>query len=69
MVRSGRPLRQHPRRTGGPGRVPYRGGMKWILLIIALVAVAYVFRVVLLSKVLGQSEARTRRALERRKRS
>jgi len=43
--------------------------MKWILLIIALVAVAYVFRVTLLSKVLGQSESRTRRALERRKRS
>jgi hypothetical protein len=43
--------------------------MKWILLIIALVAVAYVFRVTLLAKVLGQSEARTRRALQRRKRS
>lgn len=41
----------------------------WFLLIIAIVGVAYVFRVQLLSKVLGQSEARTRRALERRKRS
>lgn len=59
------------RRRCARSRPPSRtvGDMKWILLIIALVAVVYVFRVTLLSKVLGQSEARTRRALERRKRS
>ncbi|MGH3498550.1 MAG: hypothetical protein ACRDP1_13900 [Nocardioidaceae bacterium] len=43
--------------------------MWWILLVIvAAVAVGYVFRVQILSKVLGQSDARVRRALERRKR-
>lgn len=42
--------------------------MLWILLIIAAVVVAYVFRVQILSKVLGQSEDRVRRAIERRKR-
>ncbi|WP_271635696.1 hypothetical protein [Solicola gregarius] len=42
--------------------------MLWILLIIAAVVVAYVFRVQILSKVLGQSEDRVRRSLERRKR-
>lgn len=37
-----------------------------LLLVIAVVA-AYVFRVQLLSKVLGQDETRVRRMLERRK--
>ena len=39
-----------------------------LLLVVAVVALAYVFRVPLLAKVLGQSQDRTRRALERRKR-
>ncbi len=42
--------------------------MLWLVLIFAAVVAAYVFRVQLLSKVLGQSEDRVRRALERRKR-
>ncbi|HLR85634.1 MAG TPA: hypothetical protein VK059_11835 [Nocardioidaceae bacterium] len=43
--------------------------MMWILLIIAAAVVVYVFRVQIMAKVLGQSEDRVRRALERRKRS
>lgn len=42
--------------------------MQWLLLIVAVLVVAYVFRVQILSKVLGQSQDRVRRALERRKR-
>lgn len=42
--------------------------MKWILLIAVIVAVLFVFRVAVLAKVLGQSESRVQRALERRKR-
>lgn len=42
--------------------------MLWLVLILAAVVAAYVFRVQILSKVLGQSEDRVRRALERRKR-
>ena len=42
--------------------------MLWILLIVAAVVAAYVFRVQLLSKVLGQPESRVRGHLERRKR-
>jgi hypothetical protein len=41
--------------------------MGWILLIVALLILAYVFRVQLLSKVLGQPEERVRRMLGRRK--
>jgi len=46
---------------------PYAGGMLWLLIIIGVVVLAYVYRVQLLSKVLGQDEARVRRMLERRK--
>ncbi len=47
----------------------YAGAMLWILLVIIVVAVvAYKFRVPLLSKLLGQSESRVQRAIERRKR-
>jgi len=42
--------------------------MIWVLLIVAAVVAAYVFRVQLLSKVLGQPEERVRRQLEARKR-
>jgi hypothetical protein len=41
--------------------------MGWILLIVVLLVLAYVFRVQLLSKVLGQPEERIRRMLGRRK--
>jgi hypothetical protein len=41
--------------------------MGWILLIVVVLIVAYVFRVQLLSKVLGQPEERVRRMLGRRK--
>lgn len=41
----------------------------WILLAIIVVAVvAYKFRVPLMAKLLGQSETRVQRAIERRKR-
>ena len=43
--------------------------MKWILLIAVIVAVLFIFRVTVLSNMLGQSESRVQRALERRKRS
>ncbi len=43
--------------------------MLWILFVIIVVAVvAYVFRVQLLAKLLGQSESRVRARIERRKR-
>jgi hypothetical protein len=42
--------------------------MGYLLLLIAVLAVAYVFRVQLLSKILGQPESRVRARLERRKR-
>ena len=43
--------------------------MLWILLVIIAVAVAaYIFRVPLLAKLLGQSESRVRSRIERRKR-
>lgn len=43
--------------------------MWWILLAIVVVVVAaYTFRAQLLAKLLGQSESRVQRALERRKR-
>jgi hypothetical protein len=41
--------------------------MRWILLIVVVLILAYVFRVQLLSKVLGQPEERVRRMLSRRK--
>ncbi|MGH1561746.1 MULTISPECIES: hypothetical protein [Mumia] len=41
--------------------------MLWLLIIIGVVVLAYVYRVQLLSKVLGQDEARVRRMLDRRK--
>jgi len=43
-------------------------GFLIFLVIVAAVGLAYVFRVQLLSKVLGQSETRVRGQLERRKR-
>jgi len=42
--------------------------MKWILLIVIVLAVLFVLRVTVLAKVLGQDESRVQRALERRKR-
>ncbi len=43
--------------------------MLWILLLVIVAAVvAYKFRVPILAKVLGQSESRVQRAIERRKR-
>lgn len=42
--------------------------MEWLLVIVVVAVVLYVFRVQILSKVLGQSQDRVRRALERRKR-
>jgi hypothetical protein len=43
--------------------------MLWILLAIIVVAVvAYMFRVPLLAKLLGQSQSRVQRTIERRKR-
>jgi hypothetical protein len=42
--------------------------MLWFLIIVAALAAAYVFRVQLLSKVLGQPEERVRRQLQQRKR-
>lgn len=39
----------------------------WIMVIAVAVVLAYVFRVQILSRVLGQDEARVRRMLERRK--
>lgn len=39
----------------------------WFVVIVIALIVAYVFRVQLLSKILGQDEARVRRMLERRK--
>jgi hypothetical protein len=41
--------------------------MGWILLIVAILVVAYLFRVQILSKALGQPEERIRRMLGRRK--
>jgi hypothetical protein len=41
--------------------------MGWFLLIVVVLILAYVFRVQLLSKVLGQPEERVRRMLSRRK--
>jgi hypothetical protein len=40
-----------------------------IILIVAAIVVAYKYRLVILSKVLGQSQSRVQRALDRRKRS
>ena len=58
---------RRPRRTGAVAT--YAGGMLWILLVIIAVAVAaYIFRVPLLAKLLGQSESRVRSRIERRKR-
>ena len=43
--------------------------MLWFLIVLAIVVfVAYRFRLQILSKVLGQSQARVQRALDRRKR-
>jgi hypothetical protein len=42
--------------------------MLWLLLVLVIVAVAYVFRVPLLAKLTGQQPDRIRRAIERRKR-
>jgi hypothetical protein len=41
--------------------------MKWILLIAVILAVLFIFRVTVLAKMMGQSESRVQRALERRK--
>ncbi len=42
--------------------------MAWILILLVVIAVvAYKFRVPLLAKVLGQSETRVQRSLDRRK--
>ncbi len=47
----------------------YARSMLWILLLVIVAAVvAYKFRVPILAKVLGQSESRVQRAIERRKR-
>jgi hypothetical protein len=44
--------------------------MLWIIaLIVVAIVVAYRYRAAILSKVLGQSQSRVQRALERRKRS
>jgi len=43
-------------------------GFLILLVIVGALVAAYVFRVQLLSKILGQDEARVRRQLERRKR-
>jgi len=39
----------------------------WFVVIVVALIVAYTFRVQILSRVLGQDEARVRRMLERRK--
>jgi hypothetical protein len=41
--------------------------MGWFLLIVVVLVLAYVFRVQILSKVLGQPEERVRHMLNRRK--
>jgi hypothetical protein len=41
--------------------------MFWFLVLVAVVVVAYIFRVPLLAKILGQPEERIQRALDRRK--
>jgi hypothetical protein len=40
-----------------------------LILIVAAIVVAYKYRLVILSKILGQSQSRVQRAIERRKRS
>jgi hypothetical protein len=54
-----------PARTG-----PYSGGMLFFLFILVVVAavVAYKFRLPILAKLLGQSQTRVQRALDRKKR-
>ncbi len=42
--------------------------MFWILLLMALIVLAYRYRVPLLAKILGQPESRIRGRLEQRKR-
>lgn len=42
--------------------------MIWFLLIVIVAVAAYVFRVPLLAKILGQPEERIRRQIERKKR-
>ena len=42
--------------------------MLWFLLIVVALVIAYVFRVQLLARVLGQSESRVRGQLNRKKR-
>ena len=41
--------------------------MFWLLIIVAAVALAYIFRVQLLSRVLGQPESRIERQLKRKR--
>ena len=41
--------------------------MFWFLIIVAAVVLAYVFRVQLLARILGQSESRVERQLKRKK--
>jgi hypothetical protein len=55
-----------PARRGGP----YAGGMLFFLFILVVVAavVAYKFRLPILAKLLGQSQTRVQRALDRKKR-
>ena len=72
MVGRGRgpTVRRLTQRTPAHPGPAYARGMGFLILLVivgALVA-AYVFRVQLLSKILGQDEARVRRQLERRKR-
>ena len=63
------PVMRRARRDGGLGQAPYAGPMTF-LIIVALVVVGFVvwkFRVQLMAKVLGQSESRVRRQLNRRR--
>ena len=41
--------------------------MFWLLIIVAAVALAYIFRVQLLSRILGQPESRIERQLKRKR--
>jgi hypothetical protein len=52
------------------GTGPYSGGMLFFLFILVVVAavVAYKFRLPILAKLLGQSQTRVQRALDRKKR-
>lgn len=52
------------------GMAAYAGAMLWFLILLAVVAVAaYKFRVPIMARLLGQSESRVQRALDKKKRS